>query len=82
MPFGEQRTRDGDDFICGVERTGSEEHVCQIRLCLEEYLNDVSMLRTRREGAFFVMISEDVSVLEVQVLLMVSKVMYVKHSLV
>jgi hypothetical protein len=68
MPFGEQRTRDGDGFICGVERTGSEEHVFQIRLCLEEYLNDVSMLGTRREGAFFIVILEDVGVLVIHVL--------------
>ena len=34
----------------GMERTGSEERVCRIRPCLEGYLNDVSMLRTRREG--------------------------------
>jgi hypothetical protein len=59
MPFGKQSTRDGDDFICGVERTGSEERVCRIQLCLEGFINDVSMLRARR-GACFVVVSEDV----------------------
>ena len=79
MPFGEQRTRSGDDFTCGVERSGSEERVCQIRLCLEGYLTDFSMLGTKRERAFFVVISEDVGVLVAQVLFIVSKVIYVKR---
>jgi hypothetical protein len=57
MPFGKQSTRDGDDFICGVERTGSEERVCRIQLCLEGFINDVSMLRARRGGACFVVVS-------------------------
>jgi hypothetical protein len=60
MPFGKQSTRDGDDFICGVERTGSEERVRRIQLYLEGFLNDVSMLKARRGGACFVVVSEDV----------------------
>jgi hypothetical protein len=51
-----------------MERTGSEERVRRIRLCLEGYLNDVSMLGTRREGAFFIVILEDVGVLVIHVL--------------
>ena len=82
MPFGKQSTRDGDDFICGVERTESEERVRRIRLCLEGWLNDVSILGTRRGGACSVVVSEDVGVLAVQVLFIVSKFIHVQHSLV
>ena len=57
----------------GVERTGSEERVCRIRLCLEGCLNDVSILGTRRGGACSVVVSEDVGGLVVQVLFLVSK---------
>jgi hypothetical protein len=57
----------------GWRRTGSEERVWRIRLCLGGYLNDVSILGTRRGGACSVVVSEDVGVLAVRVLFIVSK---------
>jgi len=80
MSFGKQSTRDGDDFICGVGRPGSEERVCRIQLCLEGFLNDVSMLRARRGGACFVVVSEGVGVLVVQALFTVSKFIHFHSS--
>jgi hypothetical protein len=61
-------------------RTGSEERVCRIQLCLEDSFNDVSMLRARRGGACFVVVSEDVGVLVVQVSFIVSKFIHFQHS--
>ena len=62
-----------------MERTGSEERVCRIQLRLEGFLDDVSMLRARRGGACFVVVSEDVGVLVVQVLFLVSKFIPFQH---
>jgi hypothetical protein len=81
-PFGKQSTRGGDGFIRKVERTESEEPFSRIRLYLEGCLNDVSILGTRRGGACSVVVSEDVGVLAVQVLFVVSKFIHVQHSLV
>ena len=58
----------------------SEESVCRIQLCLEGFPDDVSMLRARRGGACFVVVSEDVCMLVVQVLFIVSEFIHFQHS--